>query len=192
MLNISNNREEKEPSKPLITPRAIVTEEAEKNISVFAVVCVIIVVVMTVLFYGFKVYQSSQLKHQQAVYSDLLAKLNVKDIADIDKTAQSLQKGIAAYQSYIGGQADYSKLFQELQKDVPKTVKLNNFSVSDKGEIKLDGEGSDYISVAKTIAIFSKSEMFSNVTLTSSTSSTGQDTKVTFSLTMKLNINKLK
>lgn len=194
MLDLSNKKEEekKGTSKPLITPKAIVTEETEKNVSIFVVICLIVILVLTAFFYVFKVYRDSQLKHNQAVYADLLTKLNTKEISEIDKTAQKLQKGLAVFQSYLGEQSDFSKLFQELQKGTPKDVKLNNFSVSDKDEVKLDGEASDYVAVAKAMASYAESAYFSNVTLVSSSSGSSQDGKVTFSLTMKLNKAQLK
>jgi len=195
MLDLSNKKEEvKDPAKPLITPKAIVAEEVEKSVSTFAIVCLLVVVISTGLFYGFKVYQDSRLKHSQAVYADDLITLNAKDMTEIDKTVQSLQKGIIAFQNYLSGQSNYSRALQELQKDTPKNVKLNNFSISDKGEVKMDGEASDYVAVAKAMTSYTNSNYFTNVVLVSSSSSTSNNLvgKVTFSLTMKLNKDKLK
>ncbi|MCL5795163.1 MAG: PilN domain-containing protein [Patescibacteria group bacterium] len=196
MLNVSGVKDDnlnKKTSKPLVTPKEISNEEIEKSVSYFSIIAVIIVLVATAVFYGLTVYKKSQLKYKETVYNSALAKLNVKDVSDVDKVAQELQRGLAVLQNILGNQYNYSKLFQEIQKDTPKNVKLNNFSVDDKGDIKMDGEGGNYDAAAKTMASYSQSEMFSDVKLVSSnTVTTTNGSKVAFSLTMKLNKSQLK
>lgn len=196
MLDLSGKSKEEEkrsPGQPLVTQKAISVEEVEKSVSVFAIIALIVVVIAAGCFYVGKVYKKSQLKNKEAVYTDLLTQLAAKDISEVDKTAQELQKGLKILQTALAGQLNYSKLFQELQKITPKNVKLNNFIVGDKDEMKIDGEANDYSSVAKAMASFSGSEMFSDVKLVSSTTSeTTEGKKVSFSFTLQLNKTQLK
>ena len=196
MLNVSGLKEDnvaKKTSKPLVTEKEISNEETEKSISYFSITTVIVVLIATAIFYGLTIYKQSQLKYKQTAYNNLISQLNVKDLSDIDKTTQELQKGLNVLKGVLGSQYNYSKLFQEVQKDTPKNVKLNNFSVDDKGSIKMDGEGSDYNAAAKTMASFSASNMFSDLKLISSTTATTTNgSKVTFSLSLALDKSKLK
>lgn len=199
MLNVSGlksdegAKENKKTEKPLVTEKEISNEEVEKSISYFSIVTVIIVLLATATFYGLTVYKQSQLKYKDTVYTSAIAKLNVKDVSDVDKIAQELQQGLGVLKIAIGAQYNYSKLFQEVQKDTPKNAKLNNFSVDDKGGVKLDGEAGDYNGAAKTMASFENSDMFSDVKLVSSTTATtANGSKTTFSLTMSLDKSKLK
>jgi Tfp pilus assembly protein PilN len=196
MLNVSGLKEDnvaKKTNKPLVTEKEISNEETEKSISYFSITTVIVVLIATAIFYGLTIYKQSQLKYKQTAYNNLISQLNVKDLSDIDKTTQELQKGLNVLKGVLGSQYNYSKLFQEVQKDTPKNVKLNNFSVDDKGSIKMDGEGSDYNAAAKTMASFSASNMFSDLKLISSTTATTTNgSKVTFSLSLALDKSKLK
>ena len=193
MLDLSGKKEEpKGSSKPLITQKTIKTGEIEQSVHTLVLIVLILVAVIAAGFYVFKVYRSSQLNHQEAVYDDLLTQLNSKNLAEIDKTAIGLQEGLEALKGALGKQLDYSKILGELQKTTPKNVQLNNFSVSEKDEIKVDGEADDYTAVAETMASFGDSELFSNIVLVSSTTASTNEGKVSFALTMKLNKNKLK
>ncbi len=194
-LNLSNEKNDKKPkSEPLITPKAIATEETEKSVSKFMIAVVIVLLVATGLFYGYDVWQKSQLKTNQTKYTDLLAQMSVKDLADVDVVAQQIQTGLTAIQAVLGNQYSYSKLLTALQKATPKNVKLNNFNVDEKNNVKMDGVTSDFSSVGIAMASYGDSGYFSDVKMTSSGSTFDASGKqqVTFNLEMKLDKSKLK
>lgn len=194
-LNVTSDKNDKKSKpEPLITPKAIATEETEKSVSKFMIMVVIVLLVATGLFYGYDVWQKSQLKTNQTKYTDLLTQMSVKDLADVDVAAQQIQTGLIAIEAVLGNQYSYSKLLTALQKTTPKNVKLNNFSVDEKNNVKLDGVTSDFSSVGIAMASFGDSGYFSDVKMTSSGSSfnTSGQQQVTFNLEMKLDKSKLK
>jgi Tfp pilus assembly protein PilN len=190
--NASNNSHTTQSlPKPSLEFPAI---EPEKNyLGTFSIIALILVVLSAVGIYIMKSNKNSLLTTKTTEANNLIQQLNTAPLSTLNDQIVNLQNGLTVFQSAMQGKVYYSKLFAELQKIVPKSVRLTNLSVDENNATKMGGETTNFSDIGVFIKSLQSSQDFSDVQLISSTTSDASGTaKVTFSVSCKLNASALK
>lgn len=163
--------------------------EPETNyLEVFSVIAAIIVIVVAALLYILKMTKASALKTKDSQSNELQQSLANPALKNIDDQIQSYQTGLDIYQSVISSKIYWSKMFQGLANTDPKNVKFNTFTLDENKNIKISGETNTYSNLAKLVRSLENSKSFSEVKLTSSTTTeTLGVSKVNFAISVKVN-----
>lgn len=154
------------PKPPLELPEI---EEEKNYTSIFAVICVLIVITAAVGLYVVKTTKASVLKSAEDKKQSLELQLGQSPLRELNKQILSLQNGIKKYEKAVAGAISWSKVFSELEKTDPRNVKFSAFSVDENNLVKLGGEANDFTSLAKLIRSLENSKYFVDIKLVSST-----------------------
>lgn len=188
----SNHNNTNQPlPKPSLEFPAI---EPEKNyLGTFAIVALVLVLLSAVGIYIMKSNKSSLLNTKTTEENNLIQQINTAPLSTLNEQIINLQNGLVVFQSAMQGKIYYSKLFAELEKIIPKSVRLTSFSVDENNASKIGGETDNFSDIGKFIKSLQDSPDFSDVQLISSTTSDSTGSaKVNFSVSCKINANELK
>jgi len=160
----------------------------QKDLKIFSFGLLVIVLVTSVIIYSSNIYKKSELKTKQKQVEDLNLQISSTNLADYLKYAEVIQSGIGDFNSTYNNRLSYYTFFNDLSSLLPKDVKLNNFSLREDSEAKIDGDAQNYNSVALLQSALETSEMMSSVKLISANKTEGDNSgKVSFSISFKIN-----
>lgn len=151
-------------------------------------------IIAAIVFVVLQRSAANQLQVKTQELQDLESQLKTPDLAVADLRAQKISKSVSTLQTALKQKVYWSKLFDDLKINSLRSVKYNNFSVDDKGVVKIDGEANAYSDVAKFLAGLRNSLKLADVTLISATSATTPTAggKILFSAQGKINPAELK
>ena len=192
MLDIkTKSSEQDEPKQEVQRPRPKLEmppiEPQSNYLTLFSIIAVILVLLTAVGLYVLKSTKASAFKTQEAEMQMLTDQMGSSPLVELDKQITDLQNGLVLFEAAINSEFYWSKMFTELDKTDPKSVKFTAFSVDENGIMKLSGQTADFVNIAKLIRSMENSAMFTDVALVSSTSAeTVSGNNINFIITYKI------
>ncbi len=132
-----------------LVPQEEVTEQKKSKLVRFSTVFSVILLIAVSGIGAFLIYQKNTLQAQVDALDAEVGTLrsDINSLSAIEVTARNLDQKYQVLGEMFDTRQYYSLLLEEVRTRTPDNVKVGNFNI-DEASIDLNGEGSDYISVA--------------------------------------------
>ena len=132
-----------------LVPQEEVTEQKKSKPVRFSTVFSVILLIAVSGIGAFLIYQKNTLQAQVDALDAEVGTLrsDINSLSAIEVTARNLDQKYQVLGEMFDTRQYYSLLLEEVRTRTPDNVKVGNFNI-DEASIDLNGEGSDYISVA--------------------------------------------
>ena len=132
-----------------LVPQEEVTEQKKSKLVRFSTVFSVILLIAVSGIGAFLIYQKNTLQAQVDALDSEVGTLrsDINSLSAIEVTARNLDQKYQVLGEMFDTRQYYSLLLEEVRTRTPDNVKVGNFNI-DEASIDLNGEGSDYISVA--------------------------------------------
>ena len=155
---------------------------------IFVVIAAVVVVALSIITSLVAATKRSQAASLERKKLELENQLKSGDIAQAKAQLQGLLTSSATLKQVLDNRINWRLLFDELQKSLIKSASLVNLNFEERGVLRIDGEATDFSSIAKLVASFNRSSVVKDVAITAITPS---GTAIKFSLTVELRLEKL-
>lgn len=153
----------------------------------FVWVTVILAVGATVVFWVANGNVKSAIKERGSEKDSITAEINGKSYSSVEDKATGFKAAVTALKQAKNERYSYTEFLPEFYKKITNDVKLNSFSISETGELSMDGTTSSYRSVAELVLALKSWPTLTDIKLGSvSYVSSGNAASAAFSLTAKI------
>lgn len=161
------------------------------------VLATILVMVGTGILYLFETARDNGIVQKQKEYDVASSTLNTGDMGKLQNDLKEIINGHQVLQSALATRLYWSTFWKQINDWTPKLVDYSSMTIDESGMIVLNGETSDYSSLARLMVTLQDEEsIFENVEVGGFSQSTQQDkgvsrTVTSFSIRMNIKANLL-
>lgn len=132
-----------------LVPQEEVTEQKKSKLVRFSTVFSVILLIVVSGIGAFLIYQKNTLQEQVEALDAEIGTLrsDINSLSAIEVTARNLDQKYKVLGEMLDTRQYHSLLLEEVRARTPSSVRVGNFNI-DESSIDLNGDGSDYISVA--------------------------------------------
>ena len=151
----------------------------------------IVLIIASLLFVGFLVFYKysliSQAAEKESTLNNLMSELNSPDNEATILKARSIDSAVNIIRTASKTKYSFKGFIDDLKKKITTDVKLNNLSIDETGLVTIDGQSSNYRSVADLAVAIDSSDKIEDVNITSLTMDPNATPVVAvFSITAKI------
>lgn len=176
------------PQAPdLVFPKLEDTPHAISSTGLIVVVASVLLIVLSIFTTMIAATKNSKKLTLQRTKDDLTNQLNSPELATIKRQLDGFVQTGGAITQALNSRIDWRSFFSSFNSVIPTSVHLVNLNLDEQGNLRIDGDSPDYVSIAKLVNTMEASPTFRSVTVNTITPS---GTTNRFSISAGANLSK--
>lgn len=134
---------------------------------IFAVVAAFIAIIGCFILYFLNVTTKAEIDQTGQKIESLTAEIAGPPLSEAEKVATAIKAALSGYEQAVNQQIDFPAISEQFLATTPKDMKLQSWTLDDKGALHLSATFPDFLSAGKALLAYRQAPFLTNVKMDS-------------------------